>query len=256
MFNLVKYELKGYYKDFIIILSAITLANLFLFTVAQWPPQGKFFFSTLITFAAMIVVFVWNIKLFSRDMYEDSGYLLFTLPQSGYSILGAKLVTTIIQVAIVGLVAGVFNLIHLRNIVNFKELFSSLPNLMNNVNIGFLIFLAIISILEYVYFLLSIYFSISLSKVAIKNKKMGKLGGFVIFIVLSLVVGKITQLLTVTFPEVFNINILTAQGELNLGVGLGIMVVPVNIAAAAFNILFFMVMYIATAFILEKKVDF
>lgn len=254
MFNLVKYELKSYYKDLIIMLGVIIVLNLLLLTrIDNW--QGGFFLSGLIFFAAMVVVFIWNIRLFIRDMYEDSGYLLFTIPQKGYSILGAKLITTVIQVAMVGLVAGIFGLIHARSVVDFKEMF---PYLVNNVNIGFIIVSVVVSILEYVYFLLSIYLSIALSKVAIRKKKMGKIGAFVIFIILSLVTGKITELLTSTFPQVFNINIFTAQGELNLGLGIGNMAptVPVSIAAAAFNIVLFIAMYLATAYILENKVDF
>lgn len=255
MFNLVKYELKGYYKDFIIILSIIILANLLLLTRGNWEPQGRFIFSGMITFATMVVVLIWNIKLFSRDMYEDSGYLLLTLPQKGWSILGAKLIASLIQAIIVGIVAVMFNFINSKDMINLSEVFKQVTN---NVSIGFIIFMILGGLFEYIYFLLNIYFSISLSKVAIKKKKMGKLGGFVIFIVVSMIIGKVTQLLIVAFPQVFKLKMFTVQGELNLGVGMGVMTpsVPVNIAAAIFGVILFLFMYWVTSYIIENKLDF
>jgi hypothetical protein len=256
MFNLVKYELKGYYKDFIIILGVLILGNLFLFTkINEWQPQAVFAFSAMLTFAATIVVFIWNIRIFSRDMYEDTGYLLFTLPQKGYSILGAKLITTVIQALVVDLVAMSFNFIHASKMGNFNEIFT---NLQGNVSMGFIVFISLGVLFEYLYFVLTIYFSISLSKVAIKNKKMGKIGGFLIFIAISVVQGKVMQLLTNIFPNTFNINVFTAQGQLNLyGVmGDSVSSWPINIAATIFIIILFLAMYWAISYIIENKLDF
>lgn len=251
MFNLIKYELKGYYKDFIIILGAIAALNVLLYTrINTWPEGSVAALSFLITFAAAVVVFIWNIRLFSRDLYEDSGYLLFTLPQSGYSILGAKIITSIVQGLIVGAVALIFNYISFHGIGQFNIEFGLI---MRNISPKFIAESIVASLFEYIYFLTTIYFSIALSKVAIKKKKVGKLGGFIIFIIVSIIVAKITQIIVDIFPQTFNLNILTAQSQLAM---YGAHIIPINIAAMILNVILFVLMFIATAYIIENKIDF
>lgn len=251
MFNLMKYELKGYYKDFIIILGAIAALNVLLYTrINTWPEGSVPAISLLITFAAAVVVFIWNIRLFSRDLYEDSGYLLFTLPQSGYSILGSKIITSIVQGLIVGAVALIFNYISFHGIGQFNIEFGLI---MRNISPKFIAESIVASLFEYIYFLTTIYFSIALSKVAIKKKKVGKLGGFIIFIIVSIIVAKITQIIVEIFPQTFNLSIVTAQSQLAM---YGAHIIPINIAAMILNVILFVLMFIATAYIIENKIDF
>ncbi|MBV7274393.1 hypothetical protein [Clostridium thailandense] len=251
MFNLIKYELKGYFKDFIIILGIIALINILLYTrMNTWPRGAIVSLSFLVSFAAAIVVLIWNIKLFSRDMYEDSGYLLFTLPQTGYSILGSKLITSIIQVLIVGAVALIFNFISLQSIDNFRN---NAQIVFSNINPNLAPISIISSLINYVFFLTTIYFSISLSKIAIRKRKFGKLGAFVIFVIFSLIVGKITMSISNTFPQSFKLNLLSAQSQISL---YGPSNISINIAATIFSVMLFILMFIATSYIIENRIDF
>lgn len=233
MFSLVKYELKGYFKDFIIILGIITILNMLLYTkMHSWPEAAIVTVSVLITFGAAIIVLIWNIKLFSRDMYEDSGYLLFTIPQNGYSVLGSKLITSIIQALIVGGIALIFNFIFLHNI-NLKLVISGLLN--------------------YISFLTTIYFSIALSKIAIKKRRFGKLGGFVIFVVVFLIIGKVTTIIAETFPKTFSLDALSIHSQLTL---YGSSEFSINIATTIFSFILFILMFVATSYVIENKIDF
>lgn len=251
MFNLVKYELKGYFKDFIIIIGIIALLNILLYTrIHSWPEGVIATLSFLISFGALIIVLIWNIKLFSRDMYEDSGYLLFTLPQTGYSVLGSKLITAIIQGLIVGAVALAFNFIALQSI---DEVRSNLGLIANNINPKLTVLSIASSLLNYIFFLTTVYFSIALSKIAIKKRRLGKLGGFVIFVIVSLVVAKITSVIGKIFPKNFSLNILSAQSQFGL---YGSNELSVNIAVTIFSIILFILMFIATSYIIENKIDF
>lgn len=251
MFNLVKYELKGYYKDFIIIIGAMAALNILLYTRTNiWPQAAIAGSSFLISFAAAVVVFIWNIRLFSRDVYEDSGYLLFTLPQSGYSVLGSKIITSLAQGLIVAAAALLFNYISIRGMSELKIGFG---DLMRVISPQFIAEIIISSLFEYVYLLTTIYFSVALSKVAIKKKRFGKLSGFIIFIVISIIVAKITDMLVNIFPQTFNLDIITVQSQL---VMYGSHSIPVNIAAVILNIILFILMFIGTAYIIENKIDF
>jgi hypothetical protein len=255
MFNLVKYELKGYYKDFIIATGIIALISLFLITrVNVWGLQSVMAVSFMVNFAAAVVVFIWNIKVFSRDMYEDTGYLLCTLPQHGYSILASKLISSLIQALVVGAVTMLFNYIVFKSTSKIDiNLSIMVTDIIKNVNPGFVGFMALVSFLEYFYFLVFIYFSIALSKVAIKKKKMGKMSSFIIFIIISIVFGKITQFLVTTFPQSINLNMLSTKSNLFVQ---GAQFMPINIAVTIFNIVVFVLMFLATSYIIENKLDF
>lgn len=255
MFNLIKYELKGYYKDFIIAIGLIALVSLFLISRANvWQVQSITALSFMVSFAAAVVVFIWNIRTFSRDMYEDTGYLLLTLPQRGYSILASKLISSLIQSLVVGAVTLLFNYIVLRSTSKMDINFSiMLTDITRNINPSFVLFIILATFLEYFYFLIVIYFSITLSKVAIKKKKVGKLSSFIIFIIISIVFGKLTQFLTTTFPKSINLNILSSSSHLFMQ---GAQLMPINIAVAVFNIIVFILMFLATSYIIENKLDF
>ncbi|MCH5138222.1 hypothetical protein JMF89_13555 [Clostridiaceae bacterium UIB06] len=255
MFNLIKYELKGYYKDFIIAIGLIALVSLFLITRANvWQVQSITAFSFMVSFAAAVVVFIWNIRTFSRDMYEDTGYLLLTLPQRGYSILASKLISALIQSLVVGAVTLLFNYIVLKSTSKMDINFSiMLTDITRNVNLSFVMFMIFAALLEYFYFLIVIYFSITLSKVAIKKKKFGKFSSFIIFIIISIVFEKLTQFLTTTFPKSINLNILSSNSHLFMQ---GTQFMPINIAVAVFNIIVFILMFLATSYIIENKLDF
>jgi hypothetical protein len=255
MFNLIKYELKGYYKDFIIVIGIIALISLFLISrINTWEIQAIAVASFMLSFAAAIVVFIWNIKMFSRDMYEDTGYLLCTLPQHGYSILASKLISALIQALVVGAVTMLFNYIILINTHKVDiNLSIMITDIIRNVNPSFVVFMVLASFLEYFYFLLVIYFSIALSKVAIKKKKMGKMSSFIIFIIISIVFGKITQFLVTIFPKNINLSMLSSKSQLFIQ---GAQLMPINIAVTIFNIVIFILMFLVTSYIIENKLDF
>jgi len=255
MFNLIKYEIKGYYKDFIIAIGIIALISLFLITrVNVWQPQSIMAFSFMVSFAAAVVVFIWNIKIFSRDMYENTGYLLCTLPQHGYSVLASKLISAFIQSLVVGAVTLLFNYIVLKSVSKTDISFSiMITDIMKNVNPRFIIFMVLTSLLDYFYFLIVIYFSITLSKVAIKKKKLGKMSSFIIFIIISIAFGKTTQFLAEIFPKNINLDILSSKSHLFMQ---GVQVMPINIAVTIFNTVVFILMFLATSYIIENKLDF
>ena len=92
-----------------------------------------------------------------------------------------------------------------------------------------------------------------LSKIAIKKRRFGKLGAFIIFVVISLIVGRITTLITRVFPQSFKLNLLSAQSQLSFyGPG----DISINIASTIFSVILFILMFITTSYIIENKMDF
>ena len=251
MFNLIKYELKGYYKDFTILLGIVIFLNLLLFTrVNSWSIAALLAISIMISFAAMVAVFIWNINLFSRDLYQDSGYLLYTLPQKGYSILGSKILTALIQNVIVGFVALSFNFVMVMLTVdNWRQ---KLSEVLSFTTPGFITLFILSTLVGGIYFLATIYFSIALGKVAFKMKKLGKFGSFIIFVVISLITGKVTDSFMNIFPQSFKLDIAPAQMQATMSV---IPTIPVNIASLVVSALLFTGLFLGTSYLIENKMD-
>jgi len=251
MFKLIKYELKGYYKDFAILLGIVIFFNLLLFTrVNNWSIAALLGISIMVSFAAMVAVFIWNINLFSRDLYQDSGYLMYTLPQKGYSILGSKVLTALIQNIIVGFVALTFNFIMVTlTISNWSQ---RLSEVLSYTTPGFIALCIISVLIGGIYFLSTIYFSIALGKVALKKKKLGKFGSFIIFVVISMITGKVTDLAANIFPQILSVNMASAHVQATMS---GIPVVPINIAVLVVSALLFTGLFLGTSYLIENKID-
>ncbi|WP_368490496.1 hypothetical protein [Clostridium sp. BJN0013] len=258
MFKLAKYDLKGCFKDFIIMVSTIIILNLALLTrINVWSSEAIFFLNLLIGIVASVVVLIWNITIFSRDLYEDTSYLVFTTPKSGKNILMNKIVTAIIQCLIVSIIVGIFTVILLqilRLTQNFIALNITAPlrQFINAFTPQFWV-LAILSVLAvYITFLLTVYLSITLGRVAIKNRKFGKLGAFGIFILLSLVQVKLEDLFLNIFPQTFNLKVKNVD---NIFIDVLPSRIDLNISLIVLSIIIIVAMFYAIAYLIENKLD-
>ena len=256
MEKLIKYELKGIYKEIVILIGIIIIGNLLILTRYNvWPDQAVSTLSILLWFGATIAVFIWNISIFSRDLYGDTGYLVFTLPIKGHKIVAAKLITSFIQLAVINIVAFIFIYINLMSVQGTSQ---AISYFIDNINPGIVALSLVGCIFEYLYMLVMIYFSISVSKVAIKKRKLGVIGTFAVFIVVSLITGKFTDILVNIFPQSLKINIFSAAGMLNINnssLSSFSTVVPLNISVTVFIVLMSIIFFGATSYLIENKID-
>ncbi|MBP2031882.1 hypothetical protein J2Z42_000547 [Clostridium algifaecis] len=256
MFKLVKYDLMSYYKDFLIMVCSVLLLNLALCTrIGVWKSDAIFSVSLLISFAASVVTIIWNLKVFSRDIYEDSGYLLFTLPKSGYSILASKIITSILQCLIVAVTMIIITFLWVELlkvtsgfVLNTREVFNFV---IKNTSISFLIFIILGSLVSYILFLLTVYLAITLSKVAIKNRKLGKFGSFVIFVILVIIQSKLADSLANIFPQSFVLHASSGRNAIEYANS----IVNINIAVVILAIAFMAGMFYAASYLIENKLD-
>ncbi|ENK0840337.1 ABC transporter permease [Clostridium botulinum] len=253
MGKLIKYNLKCYYKEILILLSLVVLSNLGLFyKINKWPREIIFLLSIMIFSFACLVVLIWNINMFSKDLYSDTSYLIFTLPVKGRSILGAKLITSVIQIILVNIVAGIF--IYM-NFMNSSLIHQHIVSYLTFKNISLV---TIVGIFEYVSLLLTIYVSIALSRVAIRKKKLGKLGSFGIFVGICIIVGKLSIWLAKIFPQTIQLAIrpsIVISNTVNSAKA-SLDFVNVNIASTIFDIVFTVILFIVVSYLLQEKVEF
>lgn len=270
MFKFIKYDLQGCFKDFIIMICTIIILNILLFTrINVWEPQLIVFLNLAISFAAGIVIIIWNIRLFSRDIYEDTAYLVFTTPKSGGNILMNKIITAILQNLIISFFLVAFTAILIQMLkltqgfvldtgISFSQIFSAVTS-------QFIVYSILVLFIVYISFLLTVYLSLALGRVAIKNRKLGKIGTFGIFVVLCIIQAKIEDLLSSAFPQGFMLRIFNFD---NAGPAIKSTVntftnsnsiflsgVSLNIAELTVSLIFIAAMFYATAYLIENKLD-
>ncbi len=251
MFKLIKYELRSTFLTIVGTCITVILANLFLMTKNDsWGTQPVTALSVCIIIAAIIVIFISSLKIMSKYLHEDSGYLLFTLPQSGMSILTSRLITALIQMSIVGFVSFLMFYFTVMQGIDLSFL--------KNVNISVILYSIIGYILSTFYSLTFIYFCMVIGKVALKNKKLGKIGSFILFIILSSLMSWLAFKIGTAFPQTINLggsalnnSFKSATSSFTISdLGLNI-----NIANSIFDIITFAGFFFSTSYLIDKKLD-
>lgn len=266
MLKLIKYEFKNINKEFLIILGVIILLNIALMTrINVWSNDAVIGLSFLICFGAAVAIFIYNIIMYTRDLKQDTGYLLFSIPKNGYTILGAKLSCSLI-VMILSMIVGCImiffvGIIAMGNFDTFVKAFTDLKNV-GSVNLfKFVLVLivdAIIVILGYVESLLAIYLSVTISKVIMNGRKFSGLVSFLIYIIINLITGKIYELLCKVNPTSINPYIAFNGDSYPQSAAVNdpsILFIPVSWVGGIFYIAVIVGLFIGIGYMLEKKID-
>lgn len=283
----MKYEVKGNYRfilgilAIIIIASTIIQANILKEVNKDYTNmQGQFTFmdfllivAVFVMFGAFLVAFFRIIGSFRNELYDDRGYLTFTLPLTGNQILGAKLVVAVLWIVVLALVMILYNL--LLAIILFDIDWSMLKEALEYFLMGkehFGIFIRIISIhlllggISLFGTLILIFFSMALGKVSIKNKKIGGLW-FIIFIIISVAASYLTVVAGNLLPLFLDLEsfkfISMSTPWLNSSYGIAYNVVDgavsflthISLTRVLMEILIYTAAFISTGYLIEKKID-
>jgi len=263
MLRLLKYELRG--KLVFLGGTGIILAmlNLFIFLdcnvfrAYKYEEGINLAFSMMLGFAAMIVVIVGAITRLEKDLYSETGYLTFTLPKSGYSILGAKLLASFIEIVEFSILNVIFFALQIVPHVHISKSDISLMFKLLAENYRFILFTLFMMILFLIIFILMVYFSLVSVRSFSKRRKLGKAASFCVFIGLSILIGFTIGLLEKAFPQIiklnfnnFNTHIVTQNIQIDT-----IGEVSLNIAASIFSLILPFILFISTSFLIEKRID-
>ncbi|HZH93287.1 MAG TPA: hypothetical protein VFD79_04225 [Tissierellaceae bacterium] len=278
MFKYAKYELRGTMKfmigALILALGASTGIQLFLIRTAGGlggsGMTGIVEYAATLMLALVFVVLgsivggmVYLISSYRRELYEDRGYLTFSLPLSGGQLLGSKLIVALFWGTVMGISIILYNLI-LAQILFGHNLLGEMWKITGQIdNFGFLFTGSIVtSLMESAVTLLLVYFAITVSRVSIKSRKIGSLW-FILFIVLTSLVTYIQELIANHLPMYLDLSRMAIIGQKEVyimgldsqfGGTLSIQGV-VSIPGLVFQILLIAGAFIATSYMLEKKID-
>lgn len=273
MKNYIKYEIKGTYKFILGIISILFIAfSLVQFNIYREVNTGSltnirggFFMamSFLAIFGAFLTAFFYIVSSFRRELYEDSGFLTFSLPLSGSQILGAKTIVAIIWFLLIGAFTIAYNTI-LGNIL-FGGFWTVYSEILSQVGDS-LISVSVLGIISSLLTLLLIYFSMAVGRISIKNKKIGGIW-FIIFLLINGLSTYIITKLSGIIPYYVNLNkfqtlspleynLMAFSGEMSSNLGVfsnGLFYI--NISSLLLHLIFIILVFMATANIIEKRID-
>ena len=264
----IKYEIKGSYKFILGVLALVLILTTGIYGYINATKEGSAFgatlmgLSTLIIFGTVLATFLYIVGLFRKELYEDRGYLTFTLPLTGNEILGAKLIVAIIWFALLGVAIIGYNILMVAKFVPIELKFSEIFYVIDKGTILALI----LAFIGGVNTLILIYFSMALSRVAFRNKKIGGFW-FVIFLILSAIILYGQVKIAMALPYYIDLNtfkvgsIDTLNNYFNININEGLIITGntgndlLNIAAFIYSIIIGVLTFLGTGYLIENKID-
>ncbi len=285
MFKFIKYEIKGTYKFILGLLAALILAFTIIQSKAANPltgimgledsngmsgaPNLTILLSVLVIVGAFITAFFYIISSYRKELYEDRGYLTFSLPLSGGQILGGKILTALFWYFVIAGVTILYNGI-LSTIlfkIKWSEVFQIIREFVGLSGISLLVSGLISVILT----LITIYFAMTLGKVSFKNRKIGGIW-FIIFLVLDGFIGYLVGKISLALPYFLDLGSLKIVSQNQIvgmgGIGLDMRAslsgailtgfgnnIHLNVVGTLAQVIIGIAMFMGTAYLLEEKID-
>ena len=191
MVTLLKYEIYRRWRWLVLRYAALIVIGAILLNRISSPAYqyefigesiGKFALTSLIIF---IIIIVEGINMLKEDLFEESGYLTFTIPKKGRTILASKLALLLLQLILWTVITIGFGSIF----------FSKLPYpeiIQIKTQINFYFFPTVLFILTAFFnFVLMIHFSLTLTKTLLVNKRYSGLLSIGIFFFLVYLIEKV-----------------------------------------------------------------
>lgn len=275
MLKYVKYEIRGTYKFILGILALVFILLTVMYAYSN--KEGSLFHSAqifmpigvMLLFGAALIAFLYIVGSFRKELYEDSGYLTFTLPLTGNQILGSKLIAALIWFIGLGIAVALINFLLMMifspfHIYHLSKLFFMISKVLSIKACIYMIFSMACSVVSV---LLLIYFSMTLGKVTFRHKKIGGLW-FVLFIILSSVFGYIDTEISQWIPyylDLSTFHVVTPASyddllQMHYHIG-GLYLnavskyVATNIASSVYHLALMIALFLGTGYLIEKKID-
>lgn len=245
MIKLLKYEffkkwrIYGVVLALFIILDTVLISNQMADKINKEDVFGLY---VLMVFGMFLLVFIDNIEIFRKDLFNNTGYLFYGIPKNGYEVLGSKILFIIGEWIIAGSVALLVGIINTKILLSIKIGYD-IEMFIKHSGIGNISFAVIQSLIMFLVLILNIYLAISIFKSWLSNVKYGRIGSFAIFILINYIEGKLYGLLE---PVVAS-NDLMIKNTVNLWASLYPHLILTTLSAIG--------LFVITGYLLENKVN-
>lgn len=246
MMTLLKYEIYRRWRWLVLRYAALIIIGAILLNRVSSPAYqhefmgesiGKFIFASLFIF---IIIIVEGINMLKEDLFEECGYLTFTIPKKGRTILASKLVLLILQLSFWTIISIGFGSI----------LFSKLPYhemVQIKTQINFYFYPTLLFMLTAFFnFVLMIHFSLTLTKTLLVNKRYAGLLSIGIFFFLVYFIEKVYY-----GPFLNQIKHMSIE----IGSRANTTLLSGGYTAVFLNIILTIIFFTVTAYLLENKIN-
>jgi len=196
LIKLIKYEIKSTYAKFVTVftLYIILAAIVIIFLRDRAYIIQPFFTIALITLSVITILTIF--QRFNSNLFSSEGYLMFTLPCEGKTLLLSKLLTAVMWIGVLGIIVVPSTLLA-YTLSGGKDLIALVDKALNYNHLLLALIIIVYSI-DMVLSLLVIYLSISVSKLTIW-RKFGVLAGFGTYFIIDILNGVLSFLFTGKF---------------------------------------------------------
>lgn len=197
---------------------------------------------TVFAFISILFVTFECIITFNNDLKTKQSYMLFLVPKSTYSVVGAKVLASIIQIALTGLFFGIVAFADIFAVfARFGEIESFAKGLQQmlremfaiNIDTERIIITLVSIIVSWIFIVVLAMLSITLSTTLLANSKVRGIVSFLLFMVAASGIMKLEGLIS------GNINFANSN----------------FIVSNIYYIIVSVLLYLATAWMLDKKVS-
>lgn len=256
MGNLIKYEIKNRKRFMLfggIILLLLNSIIYFRLTpisadITQEVGAKSFmmmFGYALLSFGVFVVILIDAIKIFRDDLFGDTGYLLFSLPKKSSTILGAKMMTVLMEYVMCLFIIVTFGIMNVYKLIIKMDETGVTDEMVKLIKPA--LSWGGYATLQFMILILTIYFAMTITKSILVNNKHNRLISFVTFIGLSYLVGKISTLLNQAFPQDMLLNYQVVGPET---------VIPLpGIVSIIFSLVIGGSLFMGTSYLLENKIN-
>ena len=263
--KLLKYELKATSRVFIplyIAILVVSIVNGLSLNLEILNIQGLATIVLMCLFISLFVItIVVTIQRFNKNLLKDEGYLMFTLPVSSKHLVLSKYLTSLIWTFLSFVVAFLsFTIIFMIPtykyfdfsyfINEFNLLFSNMLNL--NI-LGQFLKIILLMIISYTIFIFNVYLALSLGELPIFNR-FRNVSSFIGFLVINLLISYAQNIVSL-FVNDASVNI-EAIDNINYAINSVTSIVSKGLnIAIVINIIIILVLFFATTYILDKKLN-
>lgn len=263
--KLLKYELKATSRVFIplyIAILVVSIVNGLSLNLEILNIQGLATIVLMCLFISLFVItIVVTIQRFNKNLLKDEGYLMFTLPVSSKHLVLSKYLTSLIWTFLSFIVAFLsFTIIFMIPtykyfdfsyfINEFNLLFSNMLNL--NI-LGQFLKIILLMIISYTIFIFNVYLALSVGQLPIFNR-FRNVSSFIGFLVINLLISYAQNIVSL-FVNDASVNI-EAIDNINYAINSVTSIVSKGLnIAIVINIMIILVLFFATTYILDKKLN-
>lgn len=258
MLNLIKYEFIKKYKLIAVTISTAIGLNVFLITRGI---GGSATFLVLLPLVLSILFLTDIIKMYSDDLNNKSGYMLFMTPNSGYKIISSKVLTAVLEgfallilYFIFLLINGAYIAVSMGNEIDYSQIIRAVDNLLSGslgFNLGHILVFLLAALTFLIAFITTVYTAMTIRKSIFSEIKFGGLFSFIIFLLINWGLYQLSsEFFEIISPYYESIVTVSDTGRVSAG-GLAMILLPMIsvliIQAIAFTGI--------SGYLLEKKIN-